>query len=352
MQQPSISIIVPIYNAEKYLHRCINSILKQTYANYELLLIDDGSTDSSSSICSEFALRDERIIFFHKSNGGVSTARNIGLKNAIGDFIVFVDADDWVEELYLENLYKTYKNSKEEVDLVMGYATRHENNKEEKEHYPCCEVSNSDLSNLFLYNDLIWHTSPWGKLYKRLIITNNNLCFDKDMHIGEDAIFLFSYILKCRKIKIINSNDYHYVIDRTGSLTKRINSFALEYHGFKQIKKIATRMHAACNNRKELDSVFGWLIGLYQRRTLLALSKNKIPRKERINYLLSIDWSSYIQYVPENSYQGKVYKLLLKHHLYRLYDIIRYIFIHLSQILIFFNHDRIYSRSTNIRKCR
>ena len=99
-----ISVIVPVYNAEKYLHRCINSILAQTFVDIELLLIDDGSTDSSSVICDKYAKKDQRVRVFHKENGGVSSARNLGLDNAQGEWIAFVDGDDWVKETYLSNL--------------------------------------------------------------------------------------------------------------------------------------------------------------------------------------------------------------------------------------------------------
>lgn len=103
---PKISIIVPVYNAEKTLHRCTNSIINQLYQNWELLLIDDGSTDNSSVICDEYVRKDKRIRVFHKENGGVSSARNVGLDNAEGEWITFIDSDDWVENNYLSNLYQ------------------------------------------------------------------------------------------------------------------------------------------------------------------------------------------------------------------------------------------------------
>ena len=101
---PIMSVIVPVYNTEQYLHRCIDSILTQTYTDFELLLIDDGSKDKSGDICDEYALKDSRIRVFHKENGGVSSARNLGLDNAAGEWITFVDSDDWIIESYLMNL--------------------------------------------------------------------------------------------------------------------------------------------------------------------------------------------------------------------------------------------------------
>ena len=120
---PKISVIVPVYNVEKYLHRCVDSILAQTFTDFELLLINDGSKDSSGVICDEYAAKDSRVLVFHKENGGVSSARNMGLDNAKGEWISFVDSDDWVEKEYLETLYQDG-----EFDFVTCYWNVLENN--------------------------------------------------------------------------------------------------------------------------------------------------------------------------------------------------------------------------------
>jgi glycosyltransferase involved in cell wall biosynthesis len=110
MKGPLVSVIVPVYKAEKWLHRCVDSILAQTMENFELLLIDDGSPDRSGEICDEYAAKDSRVRVFHKENGGVSSARNLGLDNAQGEWISFVDADDLVEENYIAELLSSAKN--------------------------------------------------------------------------------------------------------------------------------------------------------------------------------------------------------------------------------------------------
>lgn len=113
---PVVSIIVPVYNAEKTLKRCVNSIINQLYKDWELLLVDDGSTDDSSIICDEYAQQDRRIRVFHKQNGGVSSARNVGLDNAIGEWVTFIDSDDWIEKRML-NIFNIVSN----VDLICCY---------------------------------------------------------------------------------------------------------------------------------------------------------------------------------------------------------------------------------------
>lgn len=115
---PLISIIVPVYNVDAYLKQCIDSILNQKYENFELLLVDDGSTDKSGDICDVYGKRDKRVRVFHKKNGGVSSARNVGLDNAKGDWIAFVDSDDIVTPSYLSGLYSDVKS---DVDLVIHY---------------------------------------------------------------------------------------------------------------------------------------------------------------------------------------------------------------------------------------
>ena len=103
---PTISVIAPVYNTEKYLPRCIDSILAQTFTDFELLLIDDGSKDNSGAVCDEYASKDERVRVFHKENGGVSSARNVGLDNAKGEWITFVDSDDWIAETMYQEMYE------------------------------------------------------------------------------------------------------------------------------------------------------------------------------------------------------------------------------------------------------
>ena len=122
---PKVSIIVPVYKAEKYLNRCVDSILAQTFTDFELLLIDDGSPDRSGEICDEYAKKDSRIRVFHKKNGGVSSARNLGLDNVLGEYVTFVDSDDWVEPDFVETMIQTYEKFPWTIP-VCGYVNHDE----------------------------------------------------------------------------------------------------------------------------------------------------------------------------------------------------------------------------------
>ena len=199
-----ISVIVPVYNTEKYLHRCIDSILAQTYTDFELLLIDDGSTDSSGAICDEYALRDSRVRVFHKENGGVSSARNLGLDNAQGEWITFVDSDDWIAC----NALDVMLDNKEEDLIITSFTS--ERNLFYAQFESGCFVGSSINKCLSKYFGHISFTVIWGKLYKRHIIVDNKLIFDNSIHTGEDTLFLYSYIAEINSINIKSIGVYHY----------------------------------------------------------------------------------------------------------------------------------------------
>ena len=322
-QKPVVSIIVPVYNAEKYLHRCIDSILVQTCMDWELLLIDDGSKDSSGDICDEYAAKDSRIRVFHKENGGVSSARNLGLNHAQGEWVTFVDSDDWIKPLYLGHLI-VYAHT---VDLVIAYATVfRENNKEGvEEKYPEHDITAENFSLLFEQNAMSWHTSPWSKLYKRKIIENYRLRFEEDVHIGEDAIFLYSYMLQANEIKIVCYTDYCYRSEIAGSLTKRVNSLQSELSGMQKIHSLVDQM--VCNKklspkaRKELN----WLKASYINRVLNALYIQEIPCKSRRIVLRNLDIDCYVHNIYPDSLKTKMLVKMLDMRLYDLYDMCRWL---------------------------
>lgn len=316
-----VSVIVPVFNAEKSLKKTIESILTQTYTDFELILIDDGSSDSSFNICKSYAKSDSRVIAVHKENGGVSSARNLGLTKASGEYVAFVDADDWVGPEYLNNLVSAAETKA--ADLVINYAEVYLHGKGEKENYPEQLIENKDYTSLFLQNDLIWHTSPWSKLFKLETIIKSAIKFPENINIGEDAIFLYYYLLICSRIKVICTCDYNYQADCEGSLTKRINSFASERAGYERLKEIAAQLKKRCKHNKDIENKFGWLTGSYHRRCLIALYHDKVKTKERLNYLKNEDFSDYLDCIIEDSQQGKVYQMLLRGKQYFMYDTLR-----------------------------
>ena len=203
-----VSIIVPIYNVEKYLKRCIDSIINQTYTNLEIVLVNDGSTDNCEKICNEYSKKDVRIKVIHKKNGGVSSARNEGIRNSSGHFITFVDSDDWIEN---EMIYKMLKLSKKyDSDYVMiGY--NETDNVQNKTKYSIKEsiIEKDEFMRKFFKignQECIFY--PWGKLIKRNLIEDD--LFPVDCRIGEDVIANYKTLMKTNKIAVSNEKLYNY----------------------------------------------------------------------------------------------------------------------------------------------
>lgn len=212
MNNPKVSIIVPVYNVEQYLPRCIDSILTQTFTDFELLLIDDGSHDKSGKICDEYAEKDSRIRVFHKENGGVSSARNIGLYNAQGEWIAFIDSDDWVGDKWLNG----FVSSDLSADLIIQgfYAknwpyskTTEEINVSLKEYL----FKNEDIVECINYLHMSHNVGfLWCRFFKKRIIDDFNIQFNENFPLREDQEFIFHYMTKIDSVKTLAISEYHY----------------------------------------------------------------------------------------------------------------------------------------------
>ena len=205
MSTPKISVIVPVYNVEQYLPRCIDSILAQTFTDFELLLIDDGSKDRSGEICEENKKKDSRIRVFHKENGGVSSARNIGLDKSKSAFLTFVDADDILIENALTDLYKCILNNK--VDFVLGNCYKREN----LNLYPL--ITNTSATFTKKITNHISHYALWGYLFKNSIIREHNIRFNEELAYSEDRIFIYQYVGYSRSMATCENYTYQYRIN-------------------------------------------------------------------------------------------------------------------------------------------
>ncbi len=207
MENPKISIIVPVYNVEKYIHRCLDSIAAQTFTDWECICVDDGTPDASGKICDEYAQKDTRFKVIHKQNEGVSIARNTGLNAAVGEWIGFVDSDDWIEKETYETALQYAINN--DADIVQwGYCRS-----DGKNDYAFC-VYNNDYSLLNFKNTLA-ETEPYFgfilTLTKRELLTKNNILFPMDMIMGEDYIFSLNCYLAAKKVCNIKGKCfYHY----------------------------------------------------------------------------------------------------------------------------------------------
>lgn len=210
MKKDLISVIVPIFNGEKYISSCLSSICSITNIDIEVIIIDDGSQDQTREVCIQFVDRDCRVKYFYERNQGVSTARNYGLDCANGEYIVFVDGDDEIIPSNLTTLYHEIKNSKS-VDLVISGLEIHYSSYIDYLFPPnICRDAQSIIEEYGKsYNSVIIN-GPCSKLYKHSIIKQNNLKFDSALELGEDTVFVFNYLKYCKNIKMINEIGYIY----------------------------------------------------------------------------------------------------------------------------------------------
>lgn len=219
-----VSVIVPIYNAKRYLKKCIDSILSQSYKNMEVILVDDGSMDGSGKICDEYGKKDRRVVIIHKINGGLVSARKAGLEVAAGEFIGCVDADDWIEADYFEHMVRAQKESGADL-IVSGHF--HDIGEDSKKVWGCFAegtYSKEQLLPKLLYSGIFYEYGVQPhmvtKLFRKKILMKTQLCVDEGIVVGEDAAVVYPSILEAEKICITNIYGYHYV-QHGGSITKK-----------------------------------------------------------------------------------------------------------------------------------
>lgn len=228
------SVIVPIYNKEKYIKECIDSIINQSFLDYELILVDDGSTDNCSKIVDEYANNDSRIKVIHKSNGGLVSARKEGTKLATGEYVVCVDADDYIKKDYLLNISKEIGINHSDI-VCMGYSELSNNSIKEvdidyrKGFYSKQNIINEIYPSLIQRSDTKhFPVNIWAKAYKRELYKDIQLNVSNDVKIGEDGVVSIPYIYKSNSLSIIN--DYSYVYRKNDdSMTSFISVLQTDY---------------------------------------------------------------------------------------------------------------------------
>lgn len=223
--EPKISIIVPVYNVAEYLGKCVESILNQTFVDFELILVNDGSKDKSGEICDEYAEKDSRVKVIHGKNAGLSVARNTGINAARGEYIGFVDSDDWIEPDMYEALYESCALSKSEISII-GMREVSEEGKTLIEYIPV-------HVNL---REILKRAYAWNKLFKRELFVNNNLYFIEGK-CYEDLELIPKLFITCNKVTNVNKVGYNY-LKRRGSITSDRNEKILDnLWAYTQIKK-------------------------------------------------------------------------------------------------------------------
>ena len=218
--QPKVSVIIPVFNTSKFLKKCVNSVLKQTYKNLEVFLIDDGSTDNSGILCDDFAKTDKRVVTIHKQNGGLSPARNVGLGIATGEFIAFVDSDDFIEPTMIEVLLNNIIKAGSDISIC-SFAMETETGKPYADTPPLKNETYSKFEALALLNETRQDrfTVAWNKLYKKELFDGLRYPENK---IHEDQWTIHKLFFKTSKVSAIEDVLYHYVVHE-GSIMQAKN---------------------------------------------------------------------------------------------------------------------------------
>lgn len=226
-----ISVIVPVYNGEKYIRECLDSIFSQTFTDFEIIIVDDGSTDNTFDILTELSVKCNNLSIIRQENKGVSCARNTGIKHAKGKYLCFIDSDDYIKNNFLEELTEVVREKN--VDWVLSGNIEFDDKKvskklilPEKEYVLSKEIDCLQFFNLSLL------TAPFAKLYRRDIIINNNLLFNEKISYAEDREFNTYYAQNVQNVKSISYIGYYYRTDSINSLSKKKRSYKFKYDLF------------------------------------------------------------------------------------------------------------------------
>ncbi|MCQ2815110.1 MAG: glycosyltransferase [Bacilli bacterium] len=332
-----VSIIVPVYNSAKYLYQCLNSIKNQTFSDFELILIDDGSNDESYDICKNFCLNEKRAILYHNENHGVSYSRNFGICHSNCEFICFVDSDDVVDKDFVEKMYSRIKGKDivfcrfsmfSEFNLKTKYF---ENNLSNLVHSP------SSLQYLLVgdkysnKNNLIETNKVFGSccrsMFRKNIIQKYNIKFPENVVLGEDTVFLMNYLLCCKNAYLVDEYLYFYRISCNSAVKKYATNYVSNFYETRietlraeidSLSKIQNNNYACLlENYVKMDFNFNFVINeiklnpLTSYNKLLKISKNEY--KTNLNFKIKL-----ISKLNKITFKRKILLILIKYRNYRL----------------------------------
>ena len=220
-----ISVVVPIYNSEKYLEECIRSILNQTYKKLEILLIDNGSTDNSRDICDKFSEDDDRVKVVHKKHGGIASARNCGISYLTGEYVSFIDSDDCIASDFYEILLSVSQKYDADISIIKETSKEEEIYKEYKIDGQYINIFEQKQAIKKLLDGKPFHFEVWNRLYKKNIIKLNDF---PDYNAGEDMLATFAFFMRSKKIVFVNCPKYYYRPSETGVSRQKISDKKLD----------------------------------------------------------------------------------------------------------------------------
>lgn len=287
----TVSVIIPCYNIEQHLPKCIESVLLQSFEDFELLLINDGSTDQTGTVCEKYVVQDSRIKLFHQENAGVSAARNLGLQKATGELLIFIDGDDYIKQDYIEQLVNNYVEGSWPICGMINI--RNENAIDNKDFqtlldiYPQRIMSKSNFIDLLKYYSF---SSPCARIYSAKIIKDNSLKFDINVTYQEDLLFNLEYVQFIEQVKLVDYFGYYYVeheISSSGRFHKNFNHVDIL---FQKLNKFVTS-----NNDKSILKEFILQTALREIANIFHV-KSPTSKKEKLRELNKLFRSSYFKY--------------------------------------------------------
>ncbi|QLE02798.1 glycosyltransferase family 2 protein [Galbibacter sp. BG1] len=320
-----VSIIMPVYNVEDYIEKAIESVINQTYKNFELLIIDDGSPDESIAKAITFQQKDPRIEIFHKKNGGLSDARNYGLEKSKGEFIYFLDSDDWIEPDLLEKCIKSVANPQNDV-VVFGYHLDTVDNDDklihnEKMYSNSITITQENAKDVKIDDTLLNLIGyAWNKLYRASLLKDHDLFFEKGTSLIEDILFNTQVYKKAVQIQFIPNALYHYINRQRETLIKTFHKDAYQLILKKHYSLKSLLDHWGFEGRKR-NRILAQSIVLgikYAISNLLSYNNNLSAKEKRdyINYIYQHkETKKYIDFYTPKTKSDIIYKKLIKYRL-------------------------------------
>lgn len=298
-----VSVLIPAYNAEKTIDRCMDSILSQTYQNIEVIIVNDGSTDNTLSILSDYAEKDKRIIIYNQPNKGVSAARNICLKNANGEYILYVDADDWIESNMIQRMVELINDA----DIVFCESD-HAETSEQVEYIENIKIEHWDQRQQML--EFMKHKRMTGMLWNKLIRRNltEGVQFNEKTGYGEDAEFLWEILKKSKMLIFSNEKLYHHVLDQNSISYQLFN--ATKYSAILMWEKVNEEVKVLDLELKKLAKERLVSVVVY---SLYEAKRDKYQNRENIDHMRSIVRKNILPFLksPNMSLKMKTYAILV-----------------------------------------
>lgn len=309
-----VSIIIPVYNCEKYISKCLESVLNQTYSNIEVVIINDGSTDNTEKIINNYKENDNRIMYYYQDNSGPSEARNKGIFKSTSEYLVFIDSDDTVDQKYVELLLNEMISSKSDL-VCCGY-------KEISEYgiVDCTDFNIEDSMSLQSVTDMVCEGTGgvlWSKIFKKEIILKHNLTMDKKIFMCEDLVFVLQYVSQCKSFSAINNHLYYYNRLNQSSISSNISidyvqNFILVWNNIENIVISINKDRQKTNEliRKRIQEL---LITLIEQQSTVITRLGMKDASYRVEEILEIPYiKAYKGNFSTNNYLYKPYIFFMK----------------------------------------